>query len=192
MSLCLLLTISGNGYAQTVSSKCDELSLTYGRVSIPAFAMTLGSVLGVVFTGGAAKPEHIYSSGAIGLEYFHYFNGKFAVGGSAVYENFHQEWLTRTGTDQSGEPVYEPGSVSNEAFVSVMPAIKFRWFNRTHFGMYSKACAGVLLQPSSDSVSFGFQASPLGMEAGSSTVRGFAEFGLGTQGMVLAGVRVSL
>ena len=40
-----------------------------------------------------------------------------------------------------------------------------------------------------DAVGFYFQASLLGIEAGSPTIRAFTELGTGEQGIILAGVR---
>jgi hypothetical protein len=39
-------------------------------------------------------------------------------------------------------------------------------------------------------VFFNFQVSALGIEAGTENVRGFAELGIGEQGIALAGVRI--
>ena len=68
--------------------------------------------------------------------------------------------------------------------------------------MYSKLAAGFTLRretakPSNQNMSdasesamhFNWQASLLGIEAGSSVLRGFVEVGVGEQGVALAGVR---
>ena len=84
-----------------------------------------------------------------------------------------------------------------------MPSVKFNWLRRHNWGLYSKLAAGATLRHSSlkekESVDakkttknqafFNFQVSAIGFEAGSENVRGFAELGIGEQGVGLAGVR---
>lgn len=196
ISLCLLLTCGGNLFAQNAQKaepvSNDEIALHYGRISVPAVAMTFGSLLGIVFTGGHFDPDRIGSSGAIGAEYFHFFNRTFAVGGSAVFENCFMSWDEKTGTDSHGNPVTEPAHSSNTPFVSLLPGIKLRWFYKPHVAMYSKFCAGILIEPGASTATFNFQVNPAGLEVGSEKVRGFAEAGFGSQGVILAGVRIYL
>lgn len=170
----------------------NEISLNYGRLSVPAIAMTFGAVLGTAFTLGQAKIDDFNTTGAIGLEYFHYFNKSFAVGGSAVFENFHFTWATKNGTDEDGNPSYESGKPNKALFVGVLPGVKWRWLYRPHFGMYTKAGVGAMVQTDdTPSVSFIFQLSPVGMEFGSERVRGFFEVGFGAQGMIVGGIRTA-
>ena len=87
-----------------------------------------------------------------------------------------------------------------------MPAVKFNWLRKANWGMYSKVAIGASLANSSkedynengkltgqkentNDVFFNFHASLLGVEAGNQHVRGFAELGLGEQGIILGGVR---
>ena len=83
-----------------------------------------------------------------------------------------------------------------------MPAVKFDWLRMKNFGMYSKLAVGATLRnekfnsdsssskDTSDSeVHVNWQASFLGIEAGSPTLRGFLELGTGEQGIALVGLR---
>ncbi|MBQ3753757.1 MAG: hypothetical protein II864_09470 [Prevotella sp.] len=82
-----------------------------------------------------------------------------------------------------------------------MPAVKFDWLRKKYFGMYSKLAAGATLrQEKYDSnngsndyddsaVHFNWHVSLIGIEAGSPAIRGFAELGIGEQGILQAGVR---
>lgn len=93
---------------------------------------------------------------------------------------------------------WDDESSAKSTFISVMPAVKYNWLNKKNFSMYSKAAVGVTFvsekgfddnKKSDDgNVSFNFQASFVGLEFGSA-LRGFAEFGIGEQGMALAGIR---
>lgn len=170
----------------------NEISLNYGRFSLPGIAMTLGASLGIAFSFGLAKLDKFYSTGAIGLDYFHYFNKNFAVGGSAVFENFHFSWATKNGEDENGDPAYESGQPNDVPFFGILPGIKWRWLYRPHFGMYTKAGVGAMIQGNdASSISFIFQLSPVGMEFGSERVRGFLEVGFGVQGMFVGGIRTA-
>ena len=84
----------------------------------------------------------------------------------------------------------------------MLPAAKFNWLRKKYFGMYSKVAAGVTFTSkkedytkgstgnrSESKVNFNWQASVLGVEAGSPNVRGFVELGIGEQGVMVAGIR---
>ena len=87
-----------------------------------------------------------------------------------------------------------------------MPSVKFNWLRKKHWGLYSKVAIGVTYahivnkdydelgknvedKMTVNDILFNFQATAIGVEAGSSHVRGFTELGLGEQGIALAGVR---
>jgi hypothetical protein len=87
-----------------------------------------------------------------------------------------------------------------------MPSVKFNWLRKNSWGLYSKVAVGASVARFSDQdynengkltgeknitndVFFNFQASLIGIEAGNQQVRGFAEVGVGEQGIFLGGVR---
>lgn len=169
----------------------NEINVSYGRVSLPSFAMVLGGVFGTAFTFGLVKMDEFSTSGAISVGYYRYLTDHFAVGGDLSYEKLLLGFAGYT-VDSTYENKLTP---RHSTFYSVMPGIKFSWFNRNHFGMYSKLNAGALLQTSdqeeSDSInlSFGIQVDPIAMEFGGMSFRGFLEIGIGMEGLVKAGVR---
>lgn len=201
-SILLLLAFTFRSNAQ----KAEEISLQYGRVSIPAIAMTTGAVFGIVFTGGAASLDKICTSGAITAEYFHFFNKHLTVGGAVTVEDVILHWKKKTGEkDENGKSIYVPSTTTNDVFMCVLPEFKYRWLAKEHFGMYSKVGFGAMFVLTNDSgsssessndpssnVSIAFQANPIGIEAGNQRVRGFVELGYGVQGMLMGGVRVTL
>ena len=86
--------------------------------------------------------------------------------------------------------------------VSLIPTVKFDWLRKKHFGLYSKAGFGMSIMYESQkgengsdtdytdtSVIPNFEATLIGAEVGSETWRGFAEYGVGEQGMLCAGLR---
>ena len=85
-----------------------------------------------------------------------------------------------------------------------MPAVKMDWLRRKHFGMYSKVALGATLRTEStdyddehkedemkseSNVHINCQVSLLGIEAGTTRLRAFAELGFGEQGTGLVGLR---
>ena len=83
--------------------------------------------------------------------------------------------------------------------------MKLDWLRKHNWGMYTKLAAGVTYAHVTDQdyedgkktdekitskdLLFNFQASLIGVEAGNQHVRGFAEFGVGEQGIALVGLR---
>jgi len=131
-------------------------------------------------------------SGPFSVEYFYHPKSWLGVGGVFVYGHHTQDFYL-AGLKQ--------GKV-NDSYVTLMPAAKFDWLRKRHFGMYSKLAAGFTLRretakpfnqnmsdASESAMHFNWQASLLGIEAGSSVLRGFVEVGVGEQGVALAGVR---
>lgn len=149
----------------------NEISLGYGIPTLSELATGLG--VGITAIGGA-KVDHINSSGAIAVEYQRYIkSGRFAYGGIIGYEHINC--------------VYKEGGDMNMSSVMVLPSCKLMWFNKKHFGMYSRVAAGVWL--TSDNATFGFQADPIGMEFGGAHFRGYLQAGFGNLGIFQAGVR---
>ena len=193
--VCLLAFPDANAQSEWAPHRLpDEINVSYGLVSIPSFAMVLGGALGTVFTFGLAKMDEFGTTGAISVGYYKYLTDHFAVGGDLCYERLLLGFAGYT-----GDSTYENKLTPNHStFYSVMPGIKLSWFNREHFGMYSKLNAGAFLQTSSQgesdstNFSFGFQVDPIAMEFGGMSFRGFVEAGIGMEGLVKAGVRYAL
>ena len=174
-----------NGYDETK----HEVAITYGIDSnsqiIDAFESIGGALVGARF-------ENDKYFGAISAEYFYHAKNWLGVGGIFAYGQCEQD-------------VYLLGSkdgVSKNTYLTLMPAVKFDWLRKKHFGMYSKLAVGATLRnekytsdiaPSKDDsdseVHLNWQASLLGIEAGSPTFRGFIELGTGEQGIALIGLR---
>lgn len=168
-----------------------ELSLSYGVGSIAQLGDGIGEGLGLVFTKTEFDDGSII--GPISLEYFYHLdNPRLAIGGSFTYSKWDSDVLVRKSDTKVGE--------RKRNFFSVMPSFKGYWINNNHFGLYSKASAGVGFLKCTDKdfetnvkkddngCYFMFQLSPIGIEFGSK-FRGFAEAGVGDQGFLQAGIR---
>lgn len=162
----MLTTVNANAQ----NNYDNEIAVSYGGGSNADIVSSIGVGM---FTG---KQTDFW--GPIGLEYFHKVSPSILVGGIATISGC--KW------DDSKD--------SKSTYFSLMPAVKWSWMQKEHFGMYSKAGIGVLYAAektsSKDDTRFAFdwQLSLIGMEFGGA-LRGFAELGMGEQGIILAGLR---
>lgn len=82
-------------------------------------------------------------------------------------------------------------------YLTLMPTAKFYWFNREHFGMYTRlAIGGTYRMESTNGVSdnsfmVNGQISPVCIEFGGEHFRGFLEEGLGANGSAFGGIKYS-
>lgn len=171
-----------------------ELSLSYGLGSIAQLGDGIGEGIALIFSDKEYDDGFIL--GPITAEYFYHFNNpRLAIGGSVSYSKWDSDVLIRNSHEKVGE--------TKRNFFSIMPSFKCYWVNKNHFGLYSKAAAGVgFLTNKSKNIEenkvvkeneesgtyFMFQASFIGAEFGSK-FRGFVELGVGDQGFALAGIR---
>ena len=168
-----------------------EVGISYGALSNTTW-MSLGDAMGTILTFGAVKYSDGKFTGPIAVEYFYHLNPIIGVGAIGAYAKETKDILVDN--ENYGE--------AKNSYVTVMPAAKFNWLRTKYFGMYSKVAAGLTFvslkenysksgveNRSESKVGFNFQASALGIEAGSENIRAFAEFGVGEQGVILAGIR---
>lgn len=134
--------------------------------------------------------------GPISVEYFYHVQPWLGVGAIAAYGQMTQNfYLTSKSNGRDGE--------FKNNYLTLMPAVKFDWLRKSHFGMYSKLAFGATLRHEKidydDNSSYddhndselhvNWQLSFLGIEAGGERLRGFMELGNGEQGIALVGVR---
>lgn len=174
-----------NGYDETKHEVAITLGIYSNSQIIDAFENIGGALVG-------AKYENESFTGPISAEYFYHVKNWLGVGGIFAY-------------GQNKQDVYLLGDKDGEikdTYLTLMPAAKFDWLRKKHFGVYSKLAVGATLRnekydsvdPSSkddsdSEVHVNWQVSLLGIEAGSPTIRGFLELGTGEQGIILVGVR---
>ena len=177
-----------DGYEDTK----HEIAVSYGGLSNATW-MAFGEDLGTAMISiGKVRYEDGKIFGALGLEYFYHVSPVIGVGAIAAYARETKNLYIAN--DMYGE--------LKKNYISVMPAVKFNWLRKKYFGMYSKAAIGATFSSKKEEYSKGdfenkseskvnldFQASVLGLEAGSPYVRGFVELGVGEQGVFLAGIR---
>lgn len=148
----------------------NEISIAYGAGSNTDL---VGSIYKGIFTG-----KQLSYWGPISAEYFYRPVTNLGVGTIAGI----------------GGCKWDDEDNAKSTFITIMPAVKYNWLNKSHFSMYSKVALGLTV--SSDSglkedktkMIFNWQASLIGMEFGNA-FRGFVEFGTGEQGILIAGLR---
>lgn len=173
-------------YSGAARPDFNEISLSYGYVTLNHLANSFGVILGAVIVAPLSNEtfSDCASTGLIGLEYMRYINsGRFAFGGLIGYEGIETSFKNK-----ETQAIRKAG----ENILTVMPAAKVMWFNRAHVGMYSRAGVGAsiaFVSGKSASCSLALQISPVGVDFGGKAVRGFVEAGFGTQGIINAGIK---
>ena len=170
-----------------------EIGISYGAVPNSIWIDVLADVIPAMFGETHEKERYI---GPIGVEYYYHTSPLVGVGAVAV--------LATNNEDAYAKEVLKSHYI--RSYFTLMPSVKFNWLRKNKWGLYSKVAAGASLasfnnqdynetgkltgeKETSNDVYFNFQASLIGVEAGGQHVRGFAELGIGEQGIILAGVR---
>ena len=170
-----------------------EIGISYGTVPNSVWIDVLTDVIPAMF---GEKQDNKGYVGPIGLEYYCHTSPLVGVGAVAVLATNNEDVFQNEKLD----------SHRIRSYYTLMPSVKFNWLRKAKWGMYSKVALGATLahfsgqdynesnklagdKESSNEVLFNFQASLIGVEAGSQHVRGFVELGLGEQGIALAGLR---
>ena len=185
VAMMTAMSVKAQGYDYETK---HEVAISYGIDSNSQIIDAFEEIGGAMF---GAKLENEKFFGPISAEYFYHFEPWLGVGGILAYGVNKQDAMS--GKDKIGE--------SKNSYLTLMPALKFDWLRKQYFGMYSKIAVGATLRnekydSDNDShdyddstVHFNWQLSFVGIEAGSPTIRAFAELGFGEQGILQAGVR---
>ena len=192
-ALVVCASMSIPAQAQDEMDTRHEVAISYGAVPNSVWVDAYTDIIPAIF---GEKREGKNYFGPIGLEYYYHTSPLIGVGAVAVFATSKQDCLYKD----------TKISVITKSFYTVMPSIKFNWLRKEHWGLYSKVAAGATYARFNDEdcddngkktgenavskdLLFNFQASLIGVEAGGTHLRGFAEFGVGEQGLALAGLR---
>ena len=172
--------------------KKHEVGITYGVGSnsqiIDAF-----EELGSAIVGVSMDDEKF--SGPFSVEYFYHPKSWLGVGGILAYGQMKQDLY------MNGKHNGKDGETKN-TYLTLMPAVKFDWLRKSHFGMYSKIGFGATyrtekIEYNSSSykdwddseIHVNWQLTLPGIEGGGQAFRVFGELGTGEQGILLLGAR---
>lgn len=183
--------------AQNTPTPKQEVSISAGAASIPWMALKISGTLINFFTLDHMDVSDMSDPGAFTLEYTRHTASKhLAYGASLSVENAHINCRIKNKKDENGISMYGDPFPTNMLFASAMAMGKLIWFDKEHVSMYTKGALGLcLIDPSAkllnSTVTLAFQVSPVCLEVGSQQFRGFAELGLGVQGLIQGGVKYS-
>ena len=177
----------------------NDIALNYGVASVQTFVSLVAETLAAIPTAiGGMQFDGFYSTGSIGVSYYRSLGKTVSVGGvvnyNRVFSNFHDK----------DDPAITGKFAMN--WIAVMAAAKFYWFKKPSVAMYSKVGVGGGLivnrytKKEADGTQTGngnlkwipaAQLSAVGVEFGG-RFRGFAELGLGMEGILNVGIKYYL
>lgn len=188
LSLLALMTV-GVVSAQTSDFNRHEISVGYGVATITDIGDLYANVFSGLFTGQTGDLGSASYSGAINADYNYRLTKTIGVGAAFAYEHSTNNILVDKSTSNGK---------SKANYIAIMPMVKFNWINKGIFTLYSKVAVGAQFEfckqtygdksESKTYTYFAFQASPVGIELGRK-VCGFAELGVGQQGIAQLGVK---
>jgi hypothetical protein len=169
MAALMVATLTAN--AQNDELK-NEIGIYYGFGS----ASNIVSAIGTAFNLDSDDKTGFW--GPIGAEYFYRATPMVSVGGMLSFAGCN--WSSKND--------------AKSTYITVMPAVKFNWLHKEHFGLYSMLAAGAMYhhakadKESDNQVVFMGHVTALGVEFGGQ-LRGFGEAGFGERGAICAGLR---
>lgn len=194
MKRIFLMAVAAMMATMSVQAQSDEpkqeVAISYGTLSnsdiLDAFENLGGALVGVT-------TDNSSFFGPISVEYFYHVKPWLGVGGIAAYGQMKEDYYL------TGKSNGKDGELKNN-YITLMPAVKFDWLRKSHFGMYSKLAVGATLRTekmdgktsgddSDSEIHVNWQVSLLGMDFGGQQLRGFVELGTGEQGILLGGIR---
>ena len=169
-----------------------EIGISTGILSNSGWISAFEDIATALVTGGNVKYDNEKFIGPFTAEYFYHVSPLIGVGAIASFSTKKSDMLVADN---------KTGNYKTNYF-TVLPAIKFDWYRSKYFGAYSKLGIGASLRhdiceennheaETDNSILFNWQASLIGIEAGSPNFRGFLEAGCGEQGVLVAGLRCS-
>ena len=176
LAILLIAAMSATvSFAQT--DYRNDVSLSLGIASVTGIYNQITKAMTSLVDGLTEVDVEFSSVGSVSAEYFHRMNDLVSLGGIVSYNNLS---------------VIEDGQLSQKVnYYSLLPAVKFQWYQRERFGTYTKIAAGATYKTDSTAdpgLRFSFHLSLLGLEVGK-RLRAFSEFGIGEQGILILGLR---
>lgn len=188
VALCAMVSVS----TQAQDEMRQEVSISYGAIPNSQWINAMSNIIPALFLQTTDNHKHV---GAINVEYYYHTSKLVGVGAIASFNHYNEDVLS------SKELRYN----RTRNYYTLMPAVKFNWLRRDHWGIYNKVALGVSMinmknedynengvkngqTETENEVHFNYQAS-IGVEAGANHFWGFAELGVGEQGVGVIGIR---
>jgi len=165
--------------ALTASAQDDDLKNEIGVYYGFGSASDIVSTVATSISSAFSHSDQSGFWGPVGVEYYYHVTPVVGVGAMASI----------AGCKWGGN------SENKTKYYTVMPAVKFNWLRKTHFGIYSGLAAGVMIvsdsykDESKSKAIFMGHVTALGAEFGGQQFRGFTELGFGERGLLTLGLR---
>jgi hypothetical protein len=187
--ILLLLVLAGPVLKAQEPFPRSQFSLRYGLITNADIIEATSSLLTSVITFGEFETRNNHTLGTFGLEYQYRLKKWVSIGASASYE-----W---TACDLYSKKLdIDAGDIVNH-YYTVMATARFNYLSKNIITLYSRVGFGVTFWfeyitgdavTSDNSSSFiAFQVTPFGIHIGNK-IGGFAEVGVGSEGMFSAGL----
>jgi hypothetical protein len=198
MLVAATVAFAGDGLPETRAQEQQpphEFSLSYGQIGLSEMFIGMGN-----YTVGGENVDYDNYFGPLNLQYFYRKKPWKLIGIQATY--FYDSCGFHYSKAEDSPDGYMNERNKHHCF-SLMPAVKYNYLRKKHFGMYSGASLGVLMVryncvrgdvEHTDKYMFYpiFQLSLLGLEGGGQRLRGFMDIGFGEQGVLQFGLRYRL
>ena len=190
----MILLVANGAMAQ--SKKGDfEVNASWGYLSMPEIDGIASTAFSYLATLGTYCSDSKSFTGAIAVAGKYYVTNRINVGLALTYEQEKREPWSRIGGTESKLGDIRIGSYS------IMPSASVIYLNKKYIQLYGDVAVGVGIQnerftaqkgtsvknDSNTSTYFAFQFSPVGVRVGG-RLAGFAEYGVGYKGCILAGI----
>lgn len=203
VSLLLILTLSVSVFKAHAFTPEDyytypnDISINYGIASVQTFVSLVAETMMIIPTAlGGMQFDGFHSTGSIGVSYYRSLGKTVSVGGALNYNRVFSDFHGKDDPAIKGHFAMD--------WITLMAAAKFYWFKKPAVAMYTKIGLGAGMigsqfkkkeadgTKSSSSWSASWtpaaQISAVGVEFGG-RFRGFAELGIGMEGILNLGVK---
>ena len=215
IAVALLISVSANAQSTYYNTR-HEIGVTIGSgANTEIFSgladftsIGIEAAISSMITGGTATAYYTYGDEeyipSISVEYYYHVNPIIALGGYVAFNGMNRDMYYTWKDSGSKTEHKELSGEAKRRNLSIMPTAKFDWLRKKHFGLYSKAGAGVSImyetqkddKETKESTDYShttvipnIHLTFIGVEAGSETWRGFMEYGVGEQGIICAGLK---
>ncbi len=184
-------------------------SMSGSEITLGVGAMTTGQIVNLIESAKEAQDNFNSNSDNINtkmalfgpaftVQYLYSLSEHVSVGAGLTYQ---QSQGVQSLVDNMAASMGDPTAVATTPYVfagkyiTLLPTAKFYWFNREHFGMYTRlGIGGTYRMESTNGVSdnsfmVNGQLSPVCVEFGGEHFRGFLEEGLGANGSAFGGLK---
>jgi opacity protein-like surface antigen len=173
-------------------SKINELSVSYGIIPASQLLNNFAITATDLYTGGHYQSNNPKCWGVLNIGYSYKLAKNIRLGLTYSFNQIKEDIVLGSSSVLGAK---------NDTYNVLLPNLKLYWLKKNIITLYSRVGAGVVFAKSEQEFDnnqqanktenktiFAWQASPIGLEIGSSKIVAFAEAGLGYMGSAQVGV----